>query len=132
MNNVGCIELLLQLETGKCIALQESLAQQFLDSSQEFLEFALSPGVGAAGGSRPGADGDTHAHAPAAARLQWLSESDQRAMLAEVVWPVSEQPDVFACGRTALVETVASALVGLGHATQRIKTGRFGPSGETA
>ncbi len=55
-----------------------------------------------------------------------------RAMLAEVAWPPSEQPQAFVCGPTALVETVASALVELGHAAQRVKTERFGPSGGTA
>ena len=52
-----------------------------------------------------------------------------RAMLAEVAWPPSEQPQAFVCGPTALVETVASALVDLGHEPQRVKTERFGPSG---
>jgi ferredoxin-NADP reductase len=52
-----------------------------------------------------------------------------RAMLAEIAWPPSEQPQVFICGPTALVETVASALVELGHAALRVKTERFGPSG---
>jgi ferredoxin-NADP reductase len=54
-----------------------------------------------------------------------------RAMLAEVAWPPSERPQVFVCGPTALVETVASALVGLGHEALRVKTERFGPSGGT-
>ncbi len=52
-----------------------------------------------------------------------------RAMLAEVAWPPSEQPKAFVCGPTALVETVASALVDLGHEALRVKTERFGPSG---
>ena len=54
-----------------------------------------------------------------------------RAMLAEVAWPPSERPRAFVCGPTALVETVASALVELGHEPQRVKTERFGPSGGT-
>jgi ferredoxin-NADP reductase len=52
-----------------------------------------------------------------------------RAMLAEVAWPPPQQPQAFVCGPTALVETVASALVELGHAARRVKTERFGPSG---
>ena len=52
-------------------------------------------------------------------------------MLAEVAWPPSEQPLAFVCGPTALVETVASALVELGHDPLRVKTERFGPSGGT-
>jgi ferredoxin-NADP reductase len=55
-----------------------------------------------------------------------------RTMLAEVAWPPSEQPQAFVCGPTALVETVASALVELGHEALRVKTERFGPSGGTA
>jgi len=55
-----------------------------------------------------------------------------RAMLAEVGWPPSEQPQAFVCGPTALVETVASALVELGHDPLRVKTERFGASGGTA
>ena len=54
-----------------------------------------------------------------------------RAMLAEVAWPAAEQPQAFVCGPTALVETVASALVELGHEALRVKTERFGPSGGT-
>jgi ferredoxin-NADP reductase len=55
-----------------------------------------------------------------------------RAMLAELTWPPSAQPQVFVCGPTALVETVATALVDLGHDPLRVKTERFGPSGGTA
>jgi len=55
-----------------------------------------------------------------------------RAMLAEVAWPPSEQPHVFVCGPTTLVEIVASTLVDLGHDPLRVKTERFGASGGTA
>ena len=54
-----------------------------------------------------------------------------RNMLAEVAWPASEQPLAFVCGPTSLVESVASALVELGHDPLRVKTERFGPSGGT-
>jgi ferredoxin-NADP reductase len=54
-----------------------------------------------------------------------------RAMLAEVAWPPSDQPQAFVCGPTALVETVASVLVELGHDPLRVKTERFGASGGT-
>jgi ferredoxin-NADP reductase len=54
-----------------------------------------------------------------------------RTMLAEVAWPAADQPLVFVCGPTSLVESVASALVELGHDPSRIKTERFGPSGGT-
>ena len=52
-----------------------------------------------------------------------------RAMLEEVAWPPSEKPQVFVCGPTPLVESVAQALVELGHEPARIKTERFGPTG---
>ena len=39
-------------------------------------------------------------------------------------------PDVFVCGPTPMVEAVANALVGLGYEPARIRTERFGPTGE--
>ena len=51
------------------------------------------------------------------------------AMLAEVAWPPSARPLNFVCGPTPLVESVAEALVNLGHEPGRIKTERFGPTG---
>jgi ferredoxin-NADP reductase len=50
-------------------------------------------------------------------------------MLEEVVWPATDAPRVFVCGPTPFVESVAGTLVQLGHAPQRIKTERFGPTG---
>ena len=50
-------------------------------------------------------------------------------MLEEVAWPPDRDPLTFACGPTPLVESVAEALVKLGHAPRRIKTERFGPTG---
>ena len=55
-----------------------------------------------------------------------------RAMLEEVAWPASEQPQVFVCGPTSLVESVATLLVELGHEPALIKTERFGPTGPTS
>jgi ferredoxin-NADP reductase len=50
-------------------------------------------------------------------------------MLAEVAWSPDQHPLAFVCGPTPLVESVATALVELGHETGRIKTERFGPTG---
>jgi ferredoxin-NADP reductase len=50
-------------------------------------------------------------------------------MLREVTWPAEAEPLIYVCGPTRLVEAVASDLVALGHAPDRIKTERFGPSG---
>jgi ferredoxin-NADP reductase len=52
-----------------------------------------------------------------------------RMMLAEIAWPPGERPHVFVCGPTPLVESVAAALVDLGHDAALVKTERFGPTG---
>jgi ferredoxin-NADP reductase len=52
-----------------------------------------------------------------------------REMLREVAPSPEELPLTFVCGPTPLVETVATALVELGHDPARVKTERFGPTG---
>jgi ferredoxin-NADP reductase len=52
-----------------------------------------------------------------------------REMLAEVTWRPDQRPICMVCGPTPLVEAVAQALVDLGHAPERIRTERFGPTG---
>jgi ferredoxin-NADP reductase len=52
-----------------------------------------------------------------------------RSMLAEATIPPDENPHCYVCGPTGLVESVASALVDLGHRPHRIRTERFGPTG---
>jgi ferredoxin-NADP reductase len=54
------------------------------------------------------------------------------AMLAEVAWPPARGPHIFVCGPTPFVESVASALVALGHDPAVVKTERFGPTGQEA
>ena len=51
-------------------------------------------------------------------------------MLREVAWPLDQRPLMFICGPTPFVETAATSLVALGHDPARIKTERFGPTGE--
>src|SRR6266852_1414288 len=51
-------------------------------------------------------------------------------MLREVAWPVDQRPLTFICGPTPFVETAAASLVTLGNEPARIKTERFGPTGE--
>jgi ferredoxin-NADP reductase len=41
----------------------------------------------------------------------------------------ADDPRIFVCGPTSFVEAVASSLVELGHAPERIRTERFGPTG---
>jgi ferredoxin-NADP reductase len=50
-------------------------------------------------------------------------------MLAEVGPGPEERPRVYVCGSTPFVETVAGALVQLGHDPYAVKTERFGPTG---
>jgi ferredoxin-NADP reductase len=52
-----------------------------------------------------------------------------RAMLAEVAWPVSAHPHIYVCGGSPLVETAAEALVALEYEPVSIRTERFGPTG---
>jgi ferredoxin-NADP reductase len=50
-------------------------------------------------------------------------------MLNEVIEPLGAGTRAYACGPTALVETVANGLVRLGLPPDRIRTERFGPTG---
>jgi ferredoxin-NADP reductase len=50
-------------------------------------------------------------------------------MLADVLEPLGAATRAYACGPTALVETVANGLVRLGLSPDRIRTERFGPTG---
>jgi ferredoxin-NADP reductase len=52
-----------------------------------------------------------------------------RAMLEEVAWPKVQNPIIFVCGPTPLVEGVARNLVDAGFGAASIKTERFGPTG---
>jgi ferredoxin-NADP reductase len=62
----------------------------------------------------------------------WQGQSRRvdRDMLAAHVFPAAGEPDIFVCGPTAFVETVADQLVALGHDQSAIKTERFGPTGQ--
>jgi len=52
-----------------------------------------------------------------------------KALLAEACFPPEQNPKIFVCGSTPLVEDVSRFLVELGHDPLTIKTERFGPSG---
>lgn len=45
-------------------------------------------------------------------------------------WPPDFAPTCYVCGPTGFVETVADMLVALGHDPRRIRTERFGPTGD--
>jgi ferredoxin-NADP reductase len=52
-----------------------------------------------------------------------------KVLLAETCFPPEQNPRIFVCGPTPLVENVSRFLVELGHDPLTIKTERFGPSG---
>jgi ferredoxin-NADP reductase len=53
------------------------------------------------------------------------------AMLREVAFAAPAAPLAYVCGPTAMVEHVADALVSLGYPPGRVRTERFGPTGES-
>jgi ferredoxin-NADP reductase len=52
-----------------------------------------------------------------------------RKMLESIGIPPSTTPHIFVCGPTQLVEETARSLLDIGHASQQIRTERFGPTG---
>jgi ferredoxin-NADP reductase len=52
-----------------------------------------------------------------------------KALLAEACFPPEQNPKIYVCGPTPLVEDVSRLLVELGHDPRAIKTERFGPTG---
>lgn len=44
-------------------------------------------------------------------------------------WSAADEPTCYVCGPTGFVESAAALLVTLGHAAERVRTERFGPSG---
>ena len=52
-----------------------------------------------------------------------------KALLADACFPPQQNPKIFVCGSTPLVEDVSGYLVELGYDPLTIKTERFGPSG---
>jgi ferredoxin-NADP reductase len=62
----------------------------------------------------------------------WTGERGRigRDLLAARGFSPEDRPRVFVCGPTPFVEATANALVALGHDAERIKTERFGPTGD--
>ena len=63
----------------------------------------------------------------------WMGETGRvdRSVLGRRAFPPEAEPQVFVCGSTSFVDAVASAMIELGHASERIKTERFGATGGT-
>lgn len=64
----------------------------------------------------------------------WSGEHGRvdRTMLQRRAFDSAMSPDVFVCGPTSFVETVAEDLLALGHVEARVRTERFGPTGEVS
>ncbi len=65
----------------------------------------------------------------APAKWQGLTRRIDREMLLELMPGPDARPLAYVCGPTPMVESVATLLVSLGHAPERIRTERFGPTG---
>jgi ferredoxin-NADP reductase len=52
------------------------------------------------------------------------------ALIASATWPSNLAPTFYVCGPTSFVETAAGLLSANGHSPNKIKTERFGPTGE--
>jgi ferredoxin-NADP reductase len=52
------------------------------------------------------------------------------ALIADTTWPADLGPTCYVCGPTPFVETVANLLAASGNVGDKIRTERFGPTGE--
>lgn len=61
----------------------------------------------------------------------WTGERGRidRVMLTDRQFTPVGNPDVYVCGPTAFVETIADHLVAMGHRASNVRTERFGPTG---
>lgn len=66
----------------------------------------------------------------APAQWQGYHRRIDRAMLAEAMGPTGTEGQAFVCGSAPFVEAVVGHLISLGYPVERVKTERFGPSGE--
>jgi ferredoxin-NADP reductase len=55
-----------------------------------------------------------------------------RQMLEEHALSAEDDPLCFVCGPTGFVEAISSTLVDMGYRPERVKTERFGPTGDTS
>jgi len=51
-------------------------------------------------------------------------------LIAEAAWPSSQSPICYVCGPTSFVEIASGLLTVSGHSAQKIRTERFGPTGD--
>jgi len=51
-------------------------------------------------------------------------------LIADATWPSNLTPTCFVCGPTSFVETATNLLIASGHGRDKIRTERFGPTGD--
>jgi ferredoxin-NADP reductase len=51
-------------------------------------------------------------------------------LIADTTWPSNLEPTCYVCGPTSFVEVAATLLAAAGNSPQKIRTERFGPTGE--
>jgi ferredoxin-NADP reductase len=51
-------------------------------------------------------------------------------LIANATWPSNLAPACYVCGPTSFVETASSLLIGAGNSADKIRTERFGPTGD--
>jgi ferredoxin-NADP reductase len=51
-------------------------------------------------------------------------------LLAKTTWPASDGPTCYVCGPTSFVESAAALLIAAGNSPEKIRTERFGPTGD--
>jgi ferredoxin-NADP reductase len=51
-------------------------------------------------------------------------------LIADTTWPSNLEPTCYVCGPTSFVEVAAALLTAAGNSPQKIRTERFGPTGE--
>jgi len=52
------------------------------------------------------------------------------ALIESAAWPSSLGPTCYVCGQTSFVESAAGLLIASGHSPDKIRTERFGPTGD--
>ena len=52
------------------------------------------------------------------------------ALIADATWPSNLAPTCFVCGPTSFVEAATELLIASGHGRDKIRTERFGPTGD--
>ena len=56
--------------------------------------------------------------------------TQEKVLIAETTWPSKLAPTCYVCGPTSFVEVAAGLLTACGNSPNKIRTERFGPTGD--